>query len=201
MKNASAIVSVLILTATVAVIGRESGFSLERVAYAAAADSPPTKAPETGITEQLFADVVKGLRQTPGCLGADYGRLSSGKFAIFGWFESKAALMAWYKSDIHQSATDVGWPERDKDRVPMKVIAEDVGPVMAIACAIPIPKDELKPGQPEGTVRIGIEIYKPLPGGVRFGGGSFAPTGFKADEPAQAPRSSPSRREDFARRP
>jgi len=133
------------------------------------------------ISPQMIGRVVQGLRATPGCLGADLGQLQSGKYVIFGWFESKKALVDWYKSDVHQAVTNATWPERDKNRVPLKDVPEDVGPIMAVACATPIPPEELKPGQAPGSVRLGIEIYQPLPGGVRFGGGSFAPPGFKND--------------------
>lgn len=141
--------------------------------------APAAGAPVTaGITPDLVAAILKGLRETPGCLGADVGQLQSGKNVIFGWFESKAAAMAWYGSPIHQRATAIGYPERDANRKAMADVPDDIGPMMAVACAIPVPPEERKEGQP--AFRIGIELYSPLPGGVRFGGGSFAPEGFKA---------------------
>lgn len=141
--------------------------------------APAGGAPQTtGLTPELIGAIMKGLRETPGCLGADIGQLQSGKNIIFGWFESKAAVMAWYDSPVHQRATRIGYPGRDPNRIAMADVPDDVGPIMAVACAIPIPQAEQKEGKP--TFKLGIELYAPLPGGVRFGDGSFAPTGFKA---------------------
>ena len=138
---------------------------------------PAAGAPVTsGITPELVGAILKGLRETPGCLGADVGQLQSGKNVIFGWFESKAAAVAWYDSPIHQRATAIGYPERDAKRKAMADVPDNIGPMMAVACAIPVPPEERKEGQPA----FRIELYSPLPGGVRFGGGSFAPAGFKA---------------------
>jgi hypothetical protein len=139
----------------------------------------------------MVGAIMAGLRKAPGCMGADLGQLQSGKFVIFAWFESKKALMDWYHSTEHQKVASTVWPERDTTRVPLAEIPDDVGPVMAVAAASPIPAAELKPGQPP-SMRLGIEIYKPLPGGIRFSGGSFAPTGFKPGlreiDPAAAPK-------------
>lgn len=140
---------------------------------------PPAAGGGSPLGREMIGKVVQGLRTSPGCLGADLAQLQSGKFAIFGWFESKQAVLDWYNHAAHQAAVDAVWPGRDKARVPLQGVPDDVGPIMVVAAVAPIPKDELKPGQPEGSVRLGIEIYKPLPGGVRFGGGSFSPPGFK----------------------
>ena len=40
---------------------------------------------------------MKGLRETPGCLGVEAARTQTGKNVIFAWFENKAAAMAWYE--------------------------------------------------------------------------------------------------------
>src|SRR5215471_6937399 len=50
-----------------------------------------------------FPDLVGGLKATPGVLGVDTARTSSGKMVIFAWFENKKAVLNWYYSDMHQA--------------------------------------------------------------------------------------------------
>jgi hypothetical protein len=140
--------------------------------------APATPPATRGINPAMIGAIMQGLKNSPGCMGADLGQLQSGKYVIFAWFESKKALVDWYNSAPHQNATNAVWPDRDKARVPLTDVPEDVGPIMAVAAASPVPASELKPGEAP-YMRLGIEIYKPLPGGIRFGGGSFAPPTFK----------------------
>jgi quinol monooxygenase YgiN len=49
-----------------------------------------------------FPDLVAGLKATPGCLGVETARTTSGKMVIFAWFENKKAVLNWYNSDMHQ---------------------------------------------------------------------------------------------------
>src|SRR4029078_7139053 len=47
-------------------------------------------------------DLVGMRKPTPGCLGVDAARTSSGKQVIFAWFENKKAVLNWYYSEGHQ---------------------------------------------------------------------------------------------------
>ena len=42
-----------------------------------------------------FPDLVAGLKATPGCLGVETARTTSGKAVIFAWFENKRAVLRW----------------------------------------------------------------------------------------------------------
>jgi len=126
------------------------------------------QAPQAG-----FAALLEAARAHPGCLGVETGRTASGKQVIFAWFENKAALVAWYKSDAHQKAMKVAFPNRTFNREPLPDMPEDSGQILAIVSL------RLNDGQaPEGAQlpigTIGIELYTPLPGGVAVGG-RFAP--------------------------
>jgi hypothetical protein len=119
-----------------------------------------------------IADLVNSLKATPGCLGVETANSSSGKNVIFAWFENKKALLGWYNSEMHQQLirmTGVNEP----GRVPLAGIAEESGPIMAIASLTPASTPVLK-GVPLPVSQIAIELYQPLPGGV-FVGGRFAP--------------------------
>src|SRR5262245_51088535 len=50
------------------------------------ADEPPAKAPKK---DGPFGDLGGALKATPGCLGVESARTSSGKQVIFAWFENK----------------------------------------------------------------------------------------------------------------
>src|SRR2546425_11945764 len=77
-------------------------------------------------------DLVSGLKATPGCLGVETARTSSGKQVIFAWFENKTAALAWYNSDMHQSVMRQFGGARP-GRTPMADIPDDGAPIMAIA--------------------------------------------------------------------
>ncbi len=73
-------------------------------------------APRTGGAG--FPDLVGALKATPGVLGVETARTSSGKQVIFAWFENKKAALAWYYSDTHRSlqkAFAPGSPARTPD--------------------------------------------------------------------------------------
>ena len=124
-----------------------------------------------------FPNVVSAVRATPGCLGVETGQTSSGKRVIFAWFESKKALVGWYRSDVHQRAMKSVFPNQSFDREPLPDLSEDSGPILAIVSV------KLADGpRPDGSAMpissIGIELYGPLPGGVAVGG-RFAPEAIK----------------------
>src|SRR5262249_6488824 len=116
-------------------------------------------------------------RAHPGVLGVDTGVTTSGKQVIFAWFENKAALVSWYKSDAHQRAMKVAFPNRTFDREPLPDTPDNSGQILAIVSL------KLNPSPPPaGAVMpigtIGIELYTPVPGGVAVGG-RFAPSGVR----------------------
>ncbi len=141
-------------------------------------DAPTPIARPGQLAPDWFPKTMAALRASPGCMGADAAELQSGKRAIFAWFKDKASVMAWYKQQSHQGLVDTVAPNRDKSRVPMAGVPDDVGPMLVVAAMSPIPESERTPGG-QG-MRLGIELYKPLEGGIRFGGGSFAPQEFKS---------------------
>src|SRR5215468_9328851 len=120
-----------------------------------------------------FAALLDAARAHPGCLGIDTGQTTSGKQVIFAWFENKAALVTWYKSDAHQKAMKVAFPNRTFNREPLPDTPDNTGQILAIVSLQM--KDSSVPdetGLPIAT--IGIELYTPVPGGVAVGG-RFAP--------------------------
>jgi hypothetical protein len=105
----------------------------------------------------------------------------SRKNMIFAWFENKAAAMAWYNSPAHKflrrSAAAAG---AAGDHEPMAGVPEDV-PVLAVASLKMAGAGEKPlPGMPMPVTEISIELYTPLPGGIRYGGG-FAPEALKVE--------------------
>ena len=126
-----------------------------------------------------FPDLVGPLKATPGCLGVETARTSSGKNVIFAWFEDKKAVMRWYNSELHKQLVRMSGPT-EPGHVPLAGIAEDSGPILAVASvtlADPTKGPSL-PGPPLPISQIAIELYQPLPGGL-FVGGRFAPGGVK----------------------
>ncbi len=96
---------------------------------------------------------------------------------IFAWFKDKKSAVAWYNSDYHtkimaKSFTKVAGGE------PLKDVADDVGPILAIASITLSGKAQVK-GTKLPISQIAIELYTPLKGGLSFGG-TFAPDGVKA---------------------
>jgi len=84
-----------------------------------AGQQPPAGQPPAGG----FPDLVGALKATPGCLGVETARTSSGKQVIFAWFENKKAVLNWYYSDTHRSVQKMfapgsrRWPAGAGDRV------------------------------------------------------------------------------------
>ena len=122
-----------------------------------------------------FPDLVGPLKATSGCLGVETARTASGKMVIFAWFEDKKAVMRWYTSELHQQLVKMGGPP-DPNHVPLAGIADDSGPILAIA-SLTLSNQPPK-GFPLPVSQIAIELYQPLPGGV-FVGGRFAPNSVK----------------------
>jgi hypothetical protein len=124
-----------------------------------------------------FAAVIEAARAHPGCLGVETGQTASGRRVIFAWFEDKKSLVSWYRSEPHQRAMKVAYPNQTFDREPLPDLPEGSGPILAIVSLKLL--DQPKPGTTGLPIAsIGIELYTPLPGGVAVGG-RFAPDAVK----------------------
>jgi hypothetical protein len=122
-----------------------------------------------------FPDLVGALKATPGVLGVETARTSSGKQVIFAWFENKKAVLAWYYSDTHRSVQKMFAPGSPA-RTPLADVPDDGQPVLAIASLTL--KGAPGPENPIPVSQIAIELYRPLPGGLAAGG-RFAPSAMK----------------------
>lgn len=136
------------------------------------ADDPPAK---PSPKNPGFGDLVGALKSTPGCLGVESARASSGKQVIFAWFENKAAALKWYHSDVHKNLMKKFFPDIPAARNPMADIPDDSGPILAIAS---VTFAEPNKENPSPFKQIAIELYQPLNGGLSFGG-TFAPEKMK----------------------
>jgi hypothetical protein len=116
--------------------------------------------------------LVEAAQSSPGCLGVKLGRTENGTNVIFAWFESKQALVAWYKSDFHQWAMKAAFPNQTFDREPLPDVPENSGPILALVTLKLA--DAPVQGSPIPIETIGIELYAPLPDGIAVGG-RFAP--------------------------
>ena len=120
--------------------------------------------------------LVEAAEASPGCLGVKFGVTENGTNVIFAWFESKRALVAWYKSDFHQWAMKTAFPNQNFNREPLPDVPENSGQILALVTLKLA--DKAVPGSPIPIDRIGIELYTPLPDGVAVGG-RFAPQSIK----------------------
>ncbi len=118
-----------------------------------------------------FPDLVAGLRAIEGNLGVETAQTSSGKQVIFAWFKDKESVLRWYHSDMHRGAQNMFFPDRPPHE-PLAHIADDQGPILAIAAITPTTGEGVAENLP--VSQISIELYAPLPGGLSFNG-TFAP--------------------------
>jgi hypothetical protein len=123
-----------------------------------------------------FPDLVAGLKATPGCLGVETARTDSGKSVIFAWFEDKKAALKWYYSGMHQGAMKGFFPGHKAD-APLKNVADESGPILAIASITMTDKPRYKESSLPIS-QIAIELYQPVSGGIYLGG-RFAPDSLK----------------------
>ncbi len=117
-------------------------------------------------------DLVKGLKETPGCLGVEAARTQSGKNVIFAWFKDKESVIAWFESDAHQKAM-FSFSNGPSDREPLAEVPDGTGPILVVA-SITFSDKPSVPGVRLPISQISMELYQPLPGGVAVGG-RFAP--------------------------
>jgi hypothetical protein len=139
------------------------------------AADPPAAAKKN---DAPFGDLAAALKATPGCLGVESARTSSGKQVIFAWFENKSAAMKWYMSDFHQDLMQKFMPNFKSGRPPLADVIDENAPILTIAS---VTFDEKAgPGQ-SPFKQIAIELYQPLGGGLDFGG-KFSPAKMKVPE-------------------
>ena len=129
------------------------------------------KAPIAGLP-----DLVGGLKATPGCIGVETARTSSGKNVIFAWFEDKTAVLRWYYNEMHQGVLK-SFVKDYKPHKPLEAVPDDVGPIMAVASLTMADKSHFE-GVSLPISQISIELYKPVTGGI-FLGHRFAPDSLK----------------------
>jgi hypothetical protein len=133
------------------------------------AQAPPSR--------QQGPDLVAGLKSTPGVIGVETARTSSGKQVIFAWFENKQAVLNWYYSGTHQAAMRMFAPGAESGRAPLAAIKDDSGPILAVA-SLTMGDTPQVDGVTLPVSQIAIELYAPLPGGLAVGG-RFAPAAMK----------------------
>jgi hypothetical protein len=92
---------------------------------------------------------------------------------IFAWFENKKAVLNWYYSEGHQRLVKTLASGGNPGRTPLADIADDSGPILAIASLTLSDKPQVN-GVQLPVSQIAIELYAPLPGGLAAGG-RFAP--------------------------
>ena len=135
-----------------------------------------------------FPDLVAGLKATPGCLGVETARTTSGKAVIFAWFENKKAVLNWYNSDMHQGLLNQYSGGHRRPGGPLAGVPDD-GPVLAIA-SLTMPTLPADGDLRAATTQIAIELYAPLPGGLASGG-RFAPSSVKVPGLIEVPSARP----------
>ena len=135
-----------------------------------------------------FPDLVAGLKATPGCLGVETARTTSGKAVIFAWFENKKAVLNWYQSDMHQGLLKQYAGGARRPGGPLAGVPDD-GPVLAIA-SLTMPTPPTDGDLRAATTQIAIELYAPLPGGIASGG-RFAPSSVKVPGLIEVPSARP----------
>jgi hypothetical protein len=149
-------------------------FVISPAAVVTFAQAPPRL--DSGSTQKL-PDLVASLRATPGVLGVDAGQMASRKQVIFASFENKQAVLNWFYSDVHQAYMRALTPGAGTGRKPLADIADNGGPILAIASLTMADQPQV-PGVQMPISQIAIELYAPLPGGLAAGG-RFAPATVK----------------------
>jgi quinol monooxygenase YgiN len=133
-----------------------------------------------------WPDLVTGLKETPGCLGVETARTHSGKNVIFAWFEDRAAVIRWYRSDMHRAAMQKFFPNAER-RPPLETVPDESGPLMVIASVTFSDKPQFAEAAAPIS-QIAIEVYKPMTGGIYLGS-RFAPDALKVPgSPAYTPK-------------
>jgi len=126
---------------------------------------------------QMGQTLIAKLKESPGCLGVESGKMQSGKLVIFAFFENKKAVLTWYDSPFHQKLIGMVKPYQDQKHVALKEVPDGV-PLMAVA-SISFDGNPAKANSKIPFSQIAIEVYTPMTAGLSIGG-SFAPDAFRA---------------------
>ncbi|HLO97631.1 MAG TPA: antibiotic biosynthesis monooxygenase [Fimbriimonas sp.] len=126
-------------------------------------------------TAQDFPNLVKGLKETPGCLDVKVGGIGPGgkTQTIFAWFKDKQSVQAWYTSPMHVAAMKQFFPSMPPSKSIMPKYKDTDGPFLVVASVTPGDKPILA-DSPLHVSQIAIEMYSPVGGGIAMGG-AFGP--------------------------
>jgi hypothetical protein len=153
--------------ATIAFVGVLMFVALNGSPRVCPAADPPANDMTAG-----FQVLIAALKGSPGCLGVETARTTSGKLVIFAWFEDKKAALTWYNNPVHQQVMKRFLPDGKRQDKPLAGVPDDSGPIMAVASLTP--NDKPTKENPSPFKQIAIELYQPLPGGLAIGG-RFSP--------------------------
>ena len=158
------------MVAGVGVVGAALAIAQEGGPGAASGDKPTAEQAAKAAPGGGFPDLIRGLKETPGCLGVETAQTTSRKNVIFAWFQDKKSALAWYNSDMHKGLMQgMGAGEARG----LRHVPDDGKPVMVIASITMAIKGKIE-GFPIPISQISIELYQPLPGGASING-TFAP--------------------------
>lgn len=148
--------------------------------------------PRSAFGAEALGGLVGALQATPGCLGVDTARTTSGKQVIFAWFEDKKAALRWYHSEPHTNVMRLtGIPASAE---PMSGVPDDGQPILVIASVTLAPPASDGASASPAMTQVAVELYSPLPGGIAVGG-RFAPAAVKVPGLRVAPMARPPRGE------
>lgn len=128
----------------------------------------PTTLPKQ---DQVASDIAK----TPGCQGVRMLEADDGTKIYFVWFKNKTAALTWYDNAFHQAAMTLmkqSFPTQII-RKPLRHVQDKDKPILVVASLRHADRAKMKAGE-FPFVQLSMEMYKPLPGGMSFGG-RFAP--------------------------
>lgn len=111
--------------------------------------------------------LIKGLRETEGCLKVITAETSQRTNTIIAWFENKAAVEAWYYSPTHSRFMGLVGSDSET-RKPMAHVKDENIPIMVMA-SITFGGKQVIPG-PIPASQISIELYTPLDAGAAVNG-------------------------------
>lgn len=111
--------------------------------------------------------LLKGLKESKGCLKVITADTSEGTNTIIAWFENKQAAVDWYYSPTHKRFMEMAGSSSDTKR-PLAHVKDEKAPVMVMA-SIKFGGEKVLPG-PMPISQISIELYTPLDAGASVNG-------------------------------
>jgi len=112
--------------------------------------------------------LIRGLKNTDGCLKVITADTSVGTNTIIAWFENKAAVERWYYSNTHKRMMEMVGSSPEA-KTPMEHVADAEAPVMVMASITPSKGESVIPGRMPVS-QISIELYRPLDAGASVNG-------------------------------